>query len=166
LFYDSKGEEIEEPLDVLGPSCSDKGNDVIYNIDEFIHVGRCKWDVIGHNGDPIYDVEGHFQLLPLQQPYVIDTNPDVWQHEDDMVTNLFQPPKDDLLQYSHDDFRSCPEEFDSYSFEQLDLFYEEKFQPSWCCNFDKGEDTVSLERIFVTRISNLLYYHLAILLQI
>jgi hypothetical protein len=97
---------------------------------------------------------------------VITTNLDVWQQEDDMVTNLFQPPRDDLLQYSHDDFRSCPEEFDAYSFEHLDLFYEENFQPSLCSNFDEGEDMVSLEKIFVTRISNLRYYHLSILLQI
>jgi hypothetical protein len=36
-----------------------KDNDVIDNIDEFIHVGRCKWDVICYDGDPIYDIEGH-----------------------------------------------------------------------------------------------------------
>jgi hypothetical protein len=148
LFYDSESEEIEETLDVLGPSCYDKGNDVIYNIDKFIHVGRRKWDVIGRNGDPIYDIEGHFQLFPLPQPYVIATNLGVWQHEDVMVTNLFQPPMDNLLQYSHDDFRSRPKEFDAYSFEHLDLFYEENFQPSLCSNFDKGEDMVSLEKDF------------------
>jgi hypothetical protein len=66
---------------------------VIENIDEFIHVGRRKWDVICHDGDPIYDIEGHFQLFPLQQPYVIATDSDVWQHEDDMITDLFQPPR-------------------------------------------------------------------------
>jgi ABC-type transporter Mla maintaining outer membrane lipid asymmetry ATPase subunit MlaF len=95
---------LEEPLDALDPSCYDKGDDVIDNIDEFIHVGRHKWDVIGHDGDPIYDIEGHFQLFPLQQPYVIATDSDVWQQEDDMITDLFQPPKDDLMQYSHNDF--------------------------------------------------------------
>jgi hypothetical protein len=37
LFYDSKNEEvIEEPLDALDPSCFNKGDDVIKNIDEFI----------------------------------------------------------------------------------------------------------------------------------
>jgi hypothetical protein len=74
LFYDSEGEEIEEPLDVLDPSCCNEGDDVVDNIDEFIHVGRRKWDVIGHDEDPIYDIEGHFQLFPLQQPYVIATD--------------------------------------------------------------------------------------------
>jgi hypothetical protein len=69
---------LEEPLDALDPSCYNKGDDVIENIDDFIHVGRRKWDVIcsGLNGDPIYDIEGHFQiknmeLFPLEQPYVI-----------------------------------------------------------------------------------------------
>jgi hypothetical protein len=41
---------LEEPLDVLNPSCYDKGNDMIDNIDEFIHVGKRKWDVISYNG--------------------------------------------------------------------------------------------------------------------
>jgi hypothetical protein len=77
---------------------------VVDNIDEFIHVGRRKWDVIGHDEDPIYDIEGHFQLFPLQQPYVITIDFDVWQQGDDMITYLFQPPRDDFLQHSHDDF--------------------------------------------------------------
>jgi hypothetical protein len=59
----------EESLDVLSPSCYDKGNDMVDNIDDFIHVGRHKWDVVGHDEDPIYDMEGHFQLLPLQLSY-------------------------------------------------------------------------------------------------
>jgi hypothetical protein len=50
---------------------------VVDNIEEFIHVGRCKCDVIGHDEDPIYDIEGHIQLFPLQQPYVITTDFDV-----------------------------------------------------------------------------------------
>jgi hypothetical protein len=129
---------LEKPFDVLDPSCYD-------NIDEFIHVGRCKWDVIGHDGDPIYDIEGHFQLFPLQQPYVIVTNPNVWQQEDDMITNFFQPPKDYLLQHSRENFWSYPGEFGTYSFEHLDLFCKENFQPPLCSNFDKGEDMVFIE---------------------
>jgi hypothetical protein len=142
LFYDSESEEVlEKPFDVLDPSCYD-------NIDEFIHVGRRKWDVIGLDGGPIYDIQGHFQLLPLQQPCVIATNPDVWQQEDDMITNLFQQPKDDLLQHSHEDFWSYPGDFGTCSFEHLDLFYEENFQPLLCSNFDKREDMVFLEQDF------------------
>ena len=57
LFYDLESEEVlERPLDALNPSCYGKGSDMVYNIDEFIHVGRRKWDVIGSNEDPIYDI--------------------------------------------------------------------------------------------------------------
>jgi len=73
LLYDSESEEVpEEPLDVIDPSC----DGVI--IDEFIHVGRCKLDVICSGDDLIYDVEGHFQLFSLEQPYVTVTSSDVW----------------------------------------------------------------------------------------
>jgi hypothetical protein len=71
-------------LDALDPSYYNKYDDVIENIDDFIHVGRRKWDVIcsGLNGDPIYDIEGCIQmknveLLPSKQPYVIATDSDV-----------------------------------------------------------------------------------------
>ena len=35
-------------------------------IDELIHVGRRRWDVVGYDMDPIYDIESHFQVLHLQ----------------------------------------------------------------------------------------------------
>ena len=50
----------ENPLDALNPPCHDKYSDIVDNIDEFIHVKKRKWDVIGYDGDPIYDIEGHF----------------------------------------------------------------------------------------------------------
>jgi hypothetical protein len=94
-FHVSKREEVlEEPLDALDPSCYEKGSDTVDNIDEFIHVGMRKWDVIGSNEDPIYDIEGHFQKLPLQLSYEV-TNFDNWQQGDGMFTNFFQTPKDD-----------------------------------------------------------------------
>jgi hypothetical protein len=68
-FHDSRNQEVlEEPLDALHPSCYNRGDDVIENIDEFIHIERHKWNVICDipNGDPIYDIEGHFQLFPLE----------------------------------------------------------------------------------------------------
>jgi hypothetical protein len=105
LFYDLEGEEVlEDPLDVLNPSCYDKNNDVIDNIDEFIHVGRHKWDVIGSDEDPIYDMEGHFHLFPLQQSYDVPNKFDVWQQDDDIITDVFQAPKGDLVLCSPDDF--------------------------------------------------------------
>jgi hypothetical protein len=128
--------------------------DVVVNIDEFILVGRCKWDVIGHDEDPIYDIEGHIHLLPLQQPYVITTDFDVWQQGDldDMIADLFQLPRDDFLQHSRDDFRSYPGRFDTYSFEHLDLLDEEDFQPSLCSNFDEGEDMIFPKQDFCDEI--------------
>jgi hypothetical protein len=60
LFYDLENEEVlEESLDALNPSCYDKDSDMVDTIDEFVHVGRRNWDVIGSNEDPIYDMEGY-----------------------------------------------------------------------------------------------------------
>jgi hypothetical protein len=89
---------------------------------------------------------GHFQLFPSQMSYEIVIDSNIWQQGDDMITNIFQTPKDDLMKCSHDNFRSYPEEFDEYSFELLDLFYEEDFQLSLCLDFDKGEDMVRLKK--------------------
>jgi hypothetical protein len=50
------------------------------------------------------------------------------------------------VQCSPDDFSSYLEDFDEYSFEILDLFYEEDYQPSLCSNFDKGEDVACLKQ--------------------
>jgi hypothetical protein len=45
-FHEWESEDVlEEPLDALDPSCYNKNDDVIENIDYFIHFGRCKWDV-------------------------------------------------------------------------------------------------------------------------
>jgi hypothetical protein len=141
LFYDLESEEVlEEPLDELSPSCYDKDNDIVNNINEFIHVGRHKWDVIGSNEDPIYDMEGYLRVLPLQQSYGVPNNFDIWQQDDDIITKVFQAPKDDPLQYSPNDFQLYLEDFDEYSFEHLDLFYEENYQPPICSNLDKGKD--------------------------
>jgi hypothetical protein len=147
LFYDLESEEVlEDPLDVLNPSCYDKGNDMVDNIDEFIHVGRRKWDVVGFDEDPIYDMEGHLQMFPLQLSYEVTTNSDIWQQGDDIITDVFQTPKDDLMQCFHDDFHSYLEDFDDYFFEHLDLFSEEDCQPPLCSDFDKGEDVVFLKQ--------------------
>jgi hypothetical protein len=50
---------LEDPLDALNLSCYDKGSDMVDNIDELIHVGRRKWDLICLDEDPIYDMEGY-----------------------------------------------------------------------------------------------------------
>jgi hypothetical protein len=61
-----KEEEEDEFLSLTNPACYDTDNDIVDNIDEFIHVGRCRWDVVGYDLDPIYDTNNHPQLLPLQ----------------------------------------------------------------------------------------------------
>jgi hypothetical protein len=61
-------EEEDEILSLTNPACYDMDSDTIDNIDEFIHVGRCRWDVVGYDLDPIYDTESYLQLLPLQLP--------------------------------------------------------------------------------------------------
>jgi hypothetical protein len=94
---------------------------MVDNIDEFIHVGRHKGDVISSDKDPIYDIEGHFEMFPLQLSYEVTNNSDIWQQGNDVVTNI---SKGDLVLFSPSDFWSYLEDFDGYSFENLDLFYE------------------------------------------
>jgi hypothetical protein len=103
------------------------------------------WDVIGSNEDRIYDIEGHFQKLPLQLSYEV-TNFDNWQQGDDIIIDTFQTPRDDLLLYSPDDFQSYLEDFDEYSSKHLDLFYEENYQPSLCSDLDKSEQVAFLKQ--------------------
>jgi hypothetical protein len=62
LPYDTKSEKV---LDVLTPPCYDTDTDIA-DFDEFIHVGRRRWDIVGYDLDPIYDTENHLQLFPLQ----------------------------------------------------------------------------------------------------
>jgi hypothetical protein len=67
LLYDGgDNEETNESLNASNPACYDTDSDMIDNIDEFIHVGRRRWDIVGYDIDPIYDIECHFQVLPLQ----------------------------------------------------------------------------------------------------
>jgi hypothetical protein len=122
LSYDVESEEV---LDFLNPSCYDENDGFVDNINEFIHVGKRKWDVIGYNGDPIYNIEGHFQ---------INKKFSIWQQEHDMIV---QTPKDDLILFSPNNFRSYLEDFNDCSSKHLDLFYEENCQPSLCSDLDK-----------------------------
>jgi hypothetical protein len=62
VFYDVESKEVS---DALIPSCYDEDNDFVDNFDEFIHVGRCRWHIVGYDMGPVYDIESHFQVLPL-----------------------------------------------------------------------------------------------------
>jgi hypothetical protein len=57
-------EAMDEHMSGFNPPCYDIDTDKV-DIDEFIHVGRRKWDVIDFRMDHIYDIENHSQLLPL-----------------------------------------------------------------------------------------------------
>jgi hypothetical protein len=96
-------EVLEDPFGVLCPSSYDKVDEFFDNIDEFIHVGKCKWDVIGYDGDPFYDIEDHFQMLSLQLSYQVTTNYDICQQGNEIVTYI---SKGDLVLCPPDDFRS------------------------------------------------------------
>jgi hypothetical protein len=117
---------------------------MVDNIDEFIHVGKHKWDVTGYDGDLIYDIEDHFQMFPLQLSYQVTSR--IWKQGDDIVTDIFQTPEDDLILCSHDNFWSYHEDFNEHSFDHLDLFYEEDYKPSLHSDLDKGENVACLKQ--------------------
>jgi len=83
---------------------------------------------------------------------VITTNLDVWKQGDDMITYLFQPPRDDFLQHSNNYFWSFLGGFDMYSSKHLDLLYEENFQPALCSNFYEGEEMIFPKKDFFDEI--------------
>jgi hypothetical protein len=139
-------EEEDEFSNLSNPACYDTDSDIVDNIDEFIHVGRRRWDIVGYDLDPIYDTEGHLQTLPLQLPQQITS--DQWQQGDEVFTCTFQKTKDDLVPYFSDDFQSYLEIFDEYPSEHLDSFHEDDCQPPLCSDFNTSKDIVCLEEGF------------------
>jgi hypothetical protein len=137
-------EEEDEILSLTNPACYDTNSDTVDNIDEFIHVGRRRWDVVGYNLDPIYDTEDHLQLFPLQLSRQITY--DQWQQGDEVFTCSFQNTKDDLVPYLSDDFQSYLEMFDEYLTEHLDPICEDDCQPPLCSFFDTSKDIVCLKK--------------------
>jgi hypothetical protein len=138
-------EEDDEFLSLTNPACYDTDSDIIDDIDEFIHVGRRRWDVVGYDLDPIYDTEIHLQLLPLQLSQQFTNNQ--WQQGDEVFTCSFQNAKDDLLPYLSDNFQSYLEMFDEYPTEHLDPTYEDDCQPPLCSIFDTSKDIVCLKEV-------------------
>jgi hypothetical protein len=139
LPYDIKSEKV---LDVLTPPCYDTDTDIA-DFDEFIHVGRRRWDIVGYGTDPIYDVKDHFQTLPLQLPQQISF--DQWQQGDEVFTCSLQNTKDDSVPYLSDEFQSYLEMFDEYPTEHLDPIYEDDCQPLLCSNLNTSKDIVCLK---------------------
>jgi hypothetical protein len=58
-------EEEDEFSSLTNPTCYDTDSDIVDNIDEFIRVGRRRWDIVGYDTDPIYEIKDHLQMLPL-----------------------------------------------------------------------------------------------------
>jgi hypothetical protein len=143
LLYDlGKEEEMGEILNVSNPPCYDTNTDIV-NFDEFIHVGRRRWDAVGYDMDPIYDIKSHLQVLPLQ---LSQQALEQWQQGDEIFTDAPQTPKDDLMLCFPNNFRSYLENFDDFSSEHLDLFYEDDYQPPLCSSFDRSKNVVCLKR--------------------
>jgi hypothetical protein len=136
--------EKEEEDESSNPACYDTDTDIA-DFDEFIHVGRRRWDVVGYDLDPIYDTKNHLQLLPLQLSHQFTNNQ--WQQGDEVFTCIFQNTKDDLLPYLSDDFQSYLEMFDEYPTEHLDLILEDDCQPPLCSDFDTSKDIVCLKKV-------------------
>jgi hypothetical protein len=137
-------EEEDEFLSLTNPAYYDTDSDTVDNIDEFIHVGRRRWDIVGYDTDPIYDMKSHLQTLPLQVPQQIIF--DQWQQGDEIFTCTFQKTKDDLIPNSPDDFRSYIEIFDEYPSEHLDSFHEDDCKSPLCSDFNTSKDIVCLEK--------------------
>jgi hypothetical protein len=138
--YDTKSEKV---LDVLTPPCYDTDTNTA-DFDEFIHVGRRRWDIVGYDTDPIYDTEIHLQLLPLQLSQQIIY--DQWQQGDEVFTCSFQNIKEDLVPCLSDDFQSYLEMFDEYA-EHLNPFYEDDYRPLLCSDPGTSKDIVCLKEV-------------------
>jgi hypothetical protein len=144
LLCDEKEEE-DRFSNVSKPACYDTDSDTVDNIDEFIHVGRRRWDIVGYDLDPIYDTESHLQLFPLQLSQQITS--EQWQQGDEVFTCTFQKTKDDLVPLSSDCFQSYLEFFDEYPSEHLDPFHEDDCQPPLCSDFNTNKDIVCPKKV-------------------
>jgi hypothetical protein len=140
LPYDIQSEKV---LDVLTSPCYDTDTDVA-DFDEFIHVGRRRWDIIGYNTDPIYDTKNHLQTLPLQLPQQISF--DQWQPRDEVFACSLPNTKDDMVPCFSDDFQSYLEMFDEYA-EHLNPFYEDDYRPPLCSDLGTSKDIVCLKEV-------------------
>jgi hypothetical protein len=145
LPCDEKEEEEDKFSNLANPACYDTDTDIVDNIDEFIHVGRRRWDMVGYDLDPIYDTESHLQLLPLQLSQQITS--EQWQQGDEVLTCTFQKTKDDLIPLSSNCFQSYLEFFDEYSSGHLDSFHEDDCRPPLCSDFDTSKDIVCLKKV-------------------
>jgi hypothetical protein len=143
LLYDSEEEnEMGELLNVSNPPCYDIDTNIA-DFDEFIHVGRRRWDAFGYDMDPIYDIKSHLRALPLQ---LSQQALDQWQQGDKIFTDTPQMPKVDQVHRLPKKFWSYLYAFDDYSSDHLDLPYEDDYQPPLCSDFDRSKNIVCLKK--------------------
>jgi hypothetical protein len=131
-------------LNASNPACYDTDNDVDDNIDELIHVGRRRCDVISYAMNPIYDIESRLQVLPLQLSQRVTL--DQWQQGDEIFTDAPQALKVDQVPYFPDDFRSYLEGFDEYSSKKLDLSYDDDYLPPLCSGIARSKSVIFLKK--------------------
>jgi hypothetical protein len=143
IFDDALPCDKKEEDEFSKPACYDTDTDIV-DLDEYLHVGRRRWDVIGYDLDLIYDTESHLQLFPLQLSQQITY--DQWQQGDEVFTCSFQNTKDDLVPCFSDNFQSYLEMFDEYV-EHLNPFYEDDCRPPLCSDFDTSKDIVCLRKV-------------------
>jgi hypothetical protein len=132
--YDAD-EFVEQPSDIVDD-----------HIDDFIQVGRRRWDVgcFIIDRDPIYDIEGSSQAEGVEVSSSEDWSScmydsDIWQPDDDMITYLFCPFEDDLSQHFQDDFQSSLGTCDAYIFGDADLLYEDSQPPLFSVLEEPGQ---------------------------
>jgi hypothetical protein len=142
-FLPCDEEEEDEFSNLADPACYDTDTDIV-DFDEFIHVGRRRWDAFGYDTDPIYDTESHLQLLPLQLSQQITY--DQWQQGDEVFTCSLQNTKDDLVPCFSDDFQSYLEMFDEYA-EHLNPFHEDDYRLLLCSDRGTSKDIVCLKEV-------------------
>jgi hypothetical protein len=99
LFHDPGSEEASDAVD--------------HHIDTFIQIGKCGWDLslFTFDEDLIYDIEG----IPQTKNWsmcIYDS--DVWDGDGDIITNLFHPFEDNLMQRFQDNFQPSCSNFDRH----------------------------------------------------
>jgi len=83
-------------------------------------------------------------VFPLQLSQQITL--DQWQQGYESFIHTFKTPKDDLVPCLTDDFQSCIEGFDEYSFEHLESFHEDDYQPLLCSGIHRSKDLLFLNK--------------------
>jgi hypothetical protein len=96
-------EEVINPSDV-GKFMEHPSNTIENYINNFICVHKQGCDIVcfSFDGDPIYEIEGNFQIknaeiFPLEDLFPYMDDQDIWKPNGDMIIDLSYPPRDGLL---------------------------------------------------------------------